>query len=271
MKKRYVFWGVFLILAAALVIASQFGIFGQLSGWSIVGGVLLIAWLVSGISRASFVEILLSLALLYLIFQKPLGWAVLSPWVVIIAALLCGGGLELLTRPLRRRYRHNHPHWQQFSNSAPEGSCNPDSPCGPADPDSSGDPDDEHAIFIGVHTQHNEGGDDDHPSASISFGTTSKYIHSQNLQSGDFRSSFGSLEVYLDQAHLAPGGAQLYLECNLGNLKLYVPRNWPVLCNIHTSLANVTNDPRFARPDEALPPLYLSGNVSLGNIEVAYV
>lgn len=245
MKRKHIFWGVFFILAAVVVIASQVGSFVQIGVWSIIAAVLLIAWLVSGISRVSFVEIFLSLGLLYIVFQKPLELFYISPWLLIIAALFLGIGLSLIIRKKPKAPWSGH--WQthkgenwQVAAYEPE-----------------------------ANVEVND--DDNFPRVKVSFGTTSRYLHSQSLTRGEFSASFGGLEVYLDQAQLAPEGAELFLECSFGNIKLYVPRSWTVRDNISASLASVGNDTRMARPEAGLPPLHLTGSVSFGAIEVAYV
>lgn len=250
MKRKHIFWGVFFILAAVLVIASQVGSFVQIGVWSIIAAVLLIAWLISGISRVSFVEIFLPAALLYIVFQKPLEWFYISPWLLILAALFLGIGLSLIIRK-RPRAPWGH-HWTMHSGTG-DGDASTPGFHGP--PESS----------IEVND------DDNYPRAKISFGVTSRYLHAQNLTRGEFAASFGGLEVYLDQAQLNPEGAELGLECSFGSIKLYVPRSWTVRDNISASLANVENDTRMARPEEGLPPLYLTGSVSFGSIEVAYI
>lgn len=249
MKGKNVFWGVFLILAAMLVIISQVMPFTKLSVWAVIAAVLLIAWLISGITRLSFVEILLPLALLYALLQGPLTLFYISPWILIMAALLAGIGLSVLIRrkPKWSRRGYGHHNWQGDGSGYPShGGPRPD-----------------------METIEND--DDDHPFSQVRFGATSKYLHSEHLENGEFRSFCGALEVYFDDVTLAEGKAQIYVDCSLGAIKLYVPRNWQVVDSVNTSLGGVSNETRMARVDENSPRLEITGNVSLGGIEVAYV
>lgn len=255
MKKRHVFWGIFFIVAAVVVIGSQVGSFVQIGVWSVIAAVLLVAWLISGISRISFVEITLPLALLYIIFQKPLALFIISPWLLIIAALLLGIGLSLIIRK-RRRPSWSH-HWHNSGGtSGGEGE--------------DGESYEGHGGYRPEATI-TVNDDDNFPSVHVSFGATSRYLHSQSLTRGEFHASFGALEVYLDQARLASEGAELFVECSFGSIKFYVPRAWDVRDQISASLANVANDTRHARPEAGLPLLTITGSVSLGNVEIAYV
>lgn len=250
MKKRHIFWGVFFVLAAVLVIASQFGFFGRVGAWSIILGVLLIAWLIHGIFRISFIEITLPLALLYLVFQKPLKLFYLSPWLLILAAVLLGIGLSMLIRKRRRPpWTHGESGGQAWENTggAPgHGGLHPET-------------------GIAVND------DDSYPAARVSFGATSRYLHAQNLVRGEFSASFGAMEIYFDQTKLAPAGADVFLECSFGSIRLFVPRGWEVNDNVTATLGTVQNDVRHAHAEEGLPPLNLSGSVSFGSIEVIYV
>jgi hypothetical protein len=79
------------------------------------------------------------------------------------------------------------------------------------------------------------------------------------------------LEVYFDQATLDPNGAEIYLDCSFGAIKLYIPKHWQVIDSIHASLGGVENNTRLAKPAENAPKLTLTGNVSLGGIEIQYI
>ena len=102
---RTIFWGLVLILAAVLLILDGAGLplGGGLRPWRIILGVLLLAWLVWEIIRLKFTEIFFPIAFLFIVFQSPLAQAVghgsdefLSPWVVILAAVLLTIGFQFL-------------------------------------------------------------------------------------------------------------------------------------------------------------------------------
>lgn len=267
MKARHIFWGIFFILAAVVVVASQVGSFVQIGVWSVIAAVLLLAWLISGISRISFVEITLPLSLLYLIFQKPLGFFYISPWLLIIAAIFLGIGLSLIIRK-RRRPSWSHHHGNRGGNTTggdggPNGGPSADGGDGEGGWQSHGGYGPEATILVND--------DDSYPSASVKFGAASRYLHSQNLIRGEFSANFGALEIYLDQARLAPQGAQFFVECNCGTMTIYVPRSWTVRDTVTATLGVVSNDKRFAQPAEDSPLLELTGHVALGNVEVSYV
>lgn len=260
MKARHIFWGLFFILAAVAVVASQVGSFVQIGVWSVIAAVLLLAWLISGISRISFVEITLPLALLYLIFQKPLGFFYISPWLLIIVAIFLGIGLSLLIRK-RRRPAWKHHHGNNGNHTTGGGGSG-----GEEDEDSwqsHGGYRPEATILVND--------DDSYPSASVKFGAASRYLHSQNLIKGQFSATCGALEIYLDQARLVPEGAEFFIECNFGTMTIYVPRSWTVRDTITATVGVVTNDRRSVSAGEDSPLLELTGHVAFGNVEVSYI
>ena len=98
-------WGLVLVLAAVVLILDDAGVpigFG-ISPWRIILGVLLFAWLVYEVIRLRFTEIFFPIAFLFILFQKPIAKEVgygkgrfLSPWIVLLAALLLTIGMQIL-------------------------------------------------------------------------------------------------------------------------------------------------------------------------------
>lgn len=244
MRTRNIFWGVLLVLAAVLIIASQLGSFVTIGVWSVLAAVLLAAALVQSLVRRNFVGAALSAALLYVIFQRPLNLFYISPWLLILAAVLLGAGLGMLFRKRPRAY-------SAYNASAYAGGAGGE----------------------GRHpaTLTEEGDDDNHPVLRTSFGSASKYLHADRFEYGQFYASFGTLEVFFDQVTLAPGGAEVFVECSFGSIKLYVPRHWRVEASANASLGDILNDTRYAQTDENSPVLALNGNVSLASVEVQYI
>lgn len=233
MKHRNWFWGVFFVLAAIFVVASQIISFTQIGFWSILATVLLAAVFIESLIKLNYFGVFLPLALAYIIYQKPLGLYDISFWLLLLAAVLISIGFHII---FRRRPKH-------------ESKC-----CG--------DKDEYHTI---------EDIDDNNPYAKVNFGGSSKYLHADCLKSGQFYCRFGGLEIYFDQVQLAPDGAEIFLDCNFGAIKLYVPKTWRVVDRINATLGGVQNEARHAMPGEGAPTLSLTGNVSFGGVEIYYV
>ena len=101
--------------------------------------------------------------------------------------------------------------------------------------------------------------------------STSKYLHSECLQHGHFISYLGVLEVYFDQVQLSIDGAELFIDCNLGSINLYIPRHWNVVDNIHLYHGEVSYSIEHTKFSENAPQLTLTGNVVLGDVKILYI
>lgn len=233
MKNRNWFWGFFFLASAVFVIATQLGSFGEIGILSIMGTVLLAAIIIASIFDLNYFGIFVPVSFLYMIYQKPLDLPEISPWLLILTAVLVSIGFHILFRSKPKKC-HSFCQENHF-------------------------------------TQSGENLDGDNVYAKVSFGSSSKYLHSESLKSGQFYVSFGALQVYFDQAQLSPEGAEIFLDCSFGAIELFVPGHWNVRDSLHASLGGVENNRRIARVDENAPKLTLTGNVHLGGVEIHYI
>jgi len=235
MKRRNWFWGIFFILAAIVLIASQVTSFTNLGFWSLLGAIILVAVVIQSALHRAWAGICLAAALLYLIFQTPLGWPYLSPWILIIAAIFLGIALHMLLRKKPRWESYGNGNWRMKEG----GECS-------------------------------ENQDDNNPEIYVKFGNVTRYLRSNCLERGKFVTSFGAIEVYFDQATLSPLGAELFLESSFGAIKLFVPRSWNVVNRMQSGMGGVTFK-GIPALDVNPPTLILTGNVNMGGVEVHYV
>ena len=235
MKRKYNnwFWGVFFVLAAVFVVASQIVNFTQIGFWSILATVGLAAVFIQSLVHLNYFGVFLSLALAYMIYQNPLGLYFISPWLLLLAAVLLSIGFHTI---FHHRPKRVH-------------SCGGD--C------------DRNRTFEDI--------DDNNPYVKVSFGSSSKYLHGDSLKTGQFYCNFGSLEVYFDQVTLDPDGAEIFLDCHCGAITLFLPRTWRIVDRLNSSLGSVKDEQRRSAPAEDAPFLTLTGNISLGAIEIKYV
>lgn len=247
MKNRNWFWGIFFLLSAVFVVGSQLNSFVEIGFVSIMATVLLIAIIVESAFHRNFFGIFVPVAFLYNIYSKPLGLMDISIWLLLLAAVLASIGFSIIFKRYPKDWvchktYNNDWHGRSEKGERTEQFCST-----------------------------SETIDDNNPYAKVSFGSSSKYLHGTAIKSGQFSVSFGSLEVYFDQAQLDPEGAEIFLDCSFGDIGLYIPRNWNVKDNIQTNLGGVDNEAKFAHINENSPVLTLSGSVSLGGIEIHYI
>lgn len=240
-KARSWFWGLFFLFAAAFIIASQLGVLAPgLSLWKMILSVFLLAIAIKGITYREFFSILIPVAVILILFAKPLGIEAITPWPVLGAAVLASIGLSILFKDKSRVWsatigdHHGHDGRAHFER------------------DETVETLDENAI-----------------SCSVNFGAAIKYLHSPNLERADIKCSFGSLKVYFDQAKLSEKGADVYLDCSFSGVALFVPHEWKVINEINASMGGVKMyENRGANEDLVLR---VKGNANFSGVEIIFI
>lgn len=238
MKNRNWFWGIFFLAAGFFVVASQVGGFIDLGFWSIAATVFLLAAFIGSLINLNFFGIFVSAALLYAIYQEPLNWPFVSVWLLLLTAVFISIGLSII---FRGRF---HRHWSKPKCCESNWGGN------------------------GATEEYIDG---DNVSISESFSEVSKYLHAECLRQAHISSSFGSLNVYFDGVTLSSDGAEVFVDVSFGKLSLYLPKQWRVTDQVHTSAGAVTNNLRGNVMSADAPVLTLKGRVSFGNLDIRYV
>lgn len=101
MRKSNIFWGLFFIVAALLMIVSKLGLIGGFSFWSIFLTIFFVAWTVRSMIYKNPTGIIFSLAFLCIIYAEPLGIEAITPWYVLGAAVFFSIGAGFLYHPRR--------------------------------------------------------------------------------------------------------------------------------------------------------------------------
>lgn len=235
MKKQKIFWGIFFIVVALLIIVSKLGLMPDVGVFSIFATIILLWMLIQGLKHINFYEIMFAIAFLCIIYDEPLGIEALTPWSVLAAALLFSIGLSMLFHG-KRKYRHsvniagkNH---EVFGNSSEQFS-------------------DERLI------------------CENNFGEAIRYVNSDNFRDAHLENNFGSLTVYFDNAIIQGDSAQVSIENNFGVTALYIPKEWKVVTNLEHSFGSI--DEYGASDGSSDTALYIQGETNFGHIELHYV
>ena len=252
---RWVF-GTIMLLAAAFVVANQVGDFAEIGIVSIVIAALAAALIIQCIVNFSFAVLPFPLGVLYFIFQEPFELPYISFWVLGAVVLLLWIGLYI-----RLPKKHNYGKYVHYTSGGGSGENGDKFNIG----ESGGNE------YDRAETYTRNSGDDNNPSISVSFGGTSRYLHSDSLESAHLDCKFGALEVFLDHAQLSPNGAVVYCNCNFGSIEISVPKFWRVKDEVNCTLGGVEANHRRAYPAENAPELTIKGNVAFGAIEIKYI
>lgn len=235
MKKNY-FWGVFLILAGAYLVVSQMGYLPKVGPFTLVFTIVCLAALVSSILHLSFGGILFPLAFIGIMYDRQLGITAITPWTILLAALLGTIGLNLLFGRFKKKHKcvhhkHHKGHWNVESSSQ----------------DLDGE-----WVYI-----------------RSSFSSVIRYVTSENLQTATIEASFGAAQIYFDNAQIPSGQATVNMDSKFAGVELYIPHNWQVINHVASSFGAV--DEQNSRTGEATATLTLEGSNSFGGITIIYV
>ena len=235
MKKQKIFWGIFFIVAALLIIISKLGLMPDVGVFSIFATIVLLWMLIQGLKHINFYEIMFAIAFLCIIYDEPLGIEALTPWSVLAAALLFSIGLSMLFHG-KRKY-HHHINIAGKSHSA--------------------------------FGESSEQFSDEHLICENNFSAAIRYVNSDNFRDAHLENNFGSLTVYFDNAIIQGGSAQVSIENNFGATALYIPKEWKVVKNLEHSFGNI--DEYGASVGNSDTTLYIQGETNFGHIELHYV
>lgn len=222
------------MLSAILIIASQIWPFDKIGAVSIIAAVFLAALIAHSLIKRSYFGVFIPLSILYMIFSKPLMLIYISPWLLILSALLVSIGFSLLFQKHTGRVMPSH-----------EGK--------------------------GYNGRGNECVDEDNPYVKVVMNSISKYLYSENLRGAHFTADMATLEVYFDQVQLCNDSAEIFIQCNLSSIDLYVPKHWNVIDNTHSYLGWMDYGAGRAEFSENAPKLILSGNVVLGDVNIHFI
>ena len=123
MKLGKTFWGLLLIFLALFLLFDSIGllapikgVFGEISVFRLGVGILLIASIVSLLSKWNWQEIFVPLAFLFMVFEKNIATLIgastpdlISNWLLLVCAFLLSAGLSILF-PRHRRRKHFRIH-----------------------------------------------------------------------------------------------------------------------------------------------------------------
>ncbi|MBH1940770.1 hypothetical protein I5677_07710 [Mobilitalea sibirica] len=234
MKKQNLFWGLLLILAAVLIIMNQFGFFtAGISMIDILLTVILSGIILISIRHINFWGILFPLAIIGTIYAEELNITEFTPWPALLTAFLFSIGLSLIF--------NRHHHCFAFHTGKSD--------------------------YFGSSVVNEQ--DDNIVQCSTSFGECIKYVNSENFERANIRCSFGEAKVYFDNAKIPSGKADIYLDVSFGEAKLYIPKTWKVINEVHVFLGDMNEKYRGTNSDT--PVVTIHGNISFGDAKIIYV
>lgn len=239
MKTNRIFWGLFFILGAVFLIASKLGFLAEFNIFSLVLTVLFVAIIIKSIISRSFSGVFFPTAFILMIYDKPLGIENLTPWTVLAAALFLSIGCYMLFGKKRKKaakIKHHEDHYEGHDENFDE--------------------------IIDEE-------DGENVSYTVKWGSGIKYVNSSALKKVSLKCDFGAMKVYLDNAKLQGGTAEVNLDLAFGGIELYVPKEWYVENQAEVTFAGIEEKNRNAQ--NTVGTLILRGNISFAGVTILYV
>ena len=196
-KDNNITTGLFLILIAAIMMGSAMGLIPKLPWFKLICGAGLTVWGIKALFKLDFLGSLLSFSIVAWIFEKELMIDHLTPFPLVVAAVLVGVGLNMIIGKKQKVITFNtvdeDGNWKD------------------------GNIDD---------VRKEEWQDGREVVLNNLFNSTSKYVNAAAFASAKLQNSFGSANVYFDNAVVYNGEATIHLENNFGRMNIYLPGTW---------------------------------------------
>lgn len=248
MKRDNIFWGVCFVLGAILLIGSRLWGDYDIGIFKVMVTIICVAIIIRGVPALNFWEILLPIAMLCTLYHEELYLTGLTPWTLFGAAILGSIGLELLFKDKRSRRQH---YWRRINGDEQSAEYRQAGQEAQSAGTAQG------VSYTGEYIR-----------LSNHFSGSTKYINTDKLKNAYFDNSFGSLEIYFDNA-MIQGMADIVADVSFGELVLHIPRTWYFENNVKVFFGSV--DEKGRCQSTGAPVIKVSGNVSFGSLVIHYI
>ncbi len=232
MKKGRIFWGVLFILIGIFLVISKLGYLPNVNVFSLLLTAFLVVVIVKSLLRLNFAGILFPIAFICIIYDKQLGITNITPWTVLVAALLGSVGLSMIF--------HKRTKWVNTKYNC------------------------EDYKFEKIDVE-----DESNVKFKNSFGATMKYINSDNFEQADFNCSFGAMKVYFDNAIMRNDNAIVSINASFSGIELYVPKTWNIEDKTNVFLGSINE--KNKNNQITTNTLTLVGTINFSGVEIIYI
>ena len=223
--------GLALIVFAVCLVMDRMVMFPGLPLIKIGAALLLAVIFLKSVRKVEFMGMVLSLGAAAWLFQDELGLQSVPGYIIIIAAILIGIGLSMIFG--KKDYCQVH-----ISDS---GSSN------------------------GASYSEGEGTFD----VDNNLGSKTEYVQVKNIRRGKIDNALGQLTVYLNGSTIDPEGAFIDIDNGLGNLAVFIPKEFRVKFNTDNGLGKINFHGECSR-DESQPLVNVKLDNGLGSVEIYF-
>lgn len=217
--------------------------FAGVGTWGIIISIFMLVIIFHSVIDLNFGGIFVPLAILAIIFDDPLGITAITPWIVIIVAILLTIAFEKL---FPRHSKHIHV---SYNKDGDEGSYNS------SFTQSDSSIDDENGIV----------------NYSMRFGSSTKYVRCKNLRAADLSSQFGEMSVFFDGAEVPGGKVNIDCHVSFGEMQIFVPKEWNVINKVTATLGDCDDRGLGVNPADDAVQCIIDGSVSFGELKITKI
>lgn len=255
-RSRKILAGGLLIFLSLYMLAEAFYGFDGPSVFRLGLSVFLGLYAVTKIFDVNLIEAFMAIGFIGVLNFKYLGFESGNRWILFIAAILMGTGLQMIFKKKRKYYNVNFSNGDFSKSSFEEGVID-------ADVEVEDHHDESQKYDSKAHQQ------EDFVNAETNFSDQKRYIRSSNFTKGRFENNFGNLELHFQGATFNPKGSEIYIDCNFGNARLYFPRTVNVENRLVAAMGSISGDSLFVSSES--PTVILMGSANFGKISVRYL
>lgn len=244
-KVRKIFWGLFFILAAVLIVLSTINLLPAISLFTLICTIFLAGIIIESVIQVNFTGILFSLAFLGILYAEPLNITALTPWPILAVALLGSIGLSIMFGS----HRHCFYCYSDYNNIK-------------------NDEEDETKEKVNIAS------DDEVIDIKTNMGASIKYINTDNFKVANINCSFGGVKVYFDRAVIKGNNAKININASFSGIELYIPREWKIVNNLNSILSGVDEKNKIyvsKKSPENEKKVIIEGTCNLSGVEIIYI
>ena len=239
-KRHNIATGLFLILIAVIMMGSAMGFIPNIPWFKLLCGAALTAWAVKALFKPDFLGCLFSLSIVAWIFEEELLIEHLTPFPLVIAAILVGVGLNMIIGKKERFITYSR---ENKDGTYVEGSIE--------------------------DVRKEEWKDGRTVVLENLFNSTSKYVNSASFSSAKLENTFGSANVYFDNATVYNGEATIRLENNFGRMNIYLPGKWRATIRQESAFGHVSIHGEPNRDMDA-PHVVINAESNFGELNIFF-
>ena len=236
-RKHNILPGLTLILVAVVMMGSAVGLIPDIPWFKLLVSIMFASWSIKSLFKLDFFGMLFPASIIAWIFEKELMIEHLAPFPLVVAAILLGVGLNMIFGK-KAIVQFNYGNGKMGA-----------------------------ATMDDVRKE--EWQDGRTVVLENLFNSTSKYVNSASFSSAKLENTFGSANVYFDNATIFNGEATINLENNFGRMNIYLPGKWRATIHQESAFGHVSIHGEPNRDMDA-PHVIIKAESNFGELNIFF-